>query len=152
MTAFYDAVHPSESSVSMTTIRFVAMYSLLNQIAKFVSVGVLNTLLDAIIYLTLTRRLGLASLPILAKGASYSVGILNSFCWNKVWIFKSQANTVRAFALFVLSNCCALVINASVMHIGLNVMRLPDIVALALATASTLVWNFAVNKLIIFKT
>ena len=123
----------------------------LRQAVKFGIVGVLNTGVDLGAYFVLTRWLGMASLPVAAKGISYSLGILNSFFWNRTWTFRSQASAWRTFAPFVLANLVGLGMNAGGMQLGLNVLHLKEFVSLALATALTLAWNFAVSKFIIFR-
>ena len=60
----------------------LALPQWLDQALKFLAVGVLNTLLDAGLYLALTRWLDLTPWPALAKGISYGAGILNSFAWK----------------------------------------------------------------------
>lgn len=121
------------------------------QALKFAVVGVLNTALDAGVYLMLTRWLGLAALPVLAKGISYGVGTLNSFAWNRSWTFKSEAGVVTTLASFVFANLVALAVNAGTMHLCVNVVHLDELLSLALATGVTLLWNFAISKFLIFK-
>jgi len=148
----------------MTTIKRTLSYPVwLEQAAKFLSVGILNTALDASLYFMLTRWLalryaygysgqGFSTLQTLAKSISYGAGILNSFYWNKSWTFKSDADTVTTtFVPFVLANLAALAINASVMHLCLNALSLHEIVSLVLATGSTFLWNFTISKFLIFK-
>lgn len=122
------------------------------QIAKFMTVGVLNTLIDAGTYFILTRSLGLMSLPVLAKSIAYVVGMINSFFWNRNWTFKSQTSTWRAAFLFTLTHIVALGINAGVMALSINVLYLPEIIGIGLATISSFVWNFALNKLLVFQS
>jgi putative flippase GtrA len=137
----------------MTTIKRTLPYpAWLEQAAKFLSVGILNTALDAGLYFVLTRWLGFSTLPTLAKGISYGVGILNSFYWNKSWTFGSDTGTMTAFVPFVVANLAALAINAGLMHVCLNTLGLPEIPSLALATGSTFLWNFTISKFVIFKS
>jgi putative flippase GtrA len=114
-------------------------------------VGVLNTAIDAGAYFALTRWLGLGSLLVLAKGIAYAIGMTNSFFWNRNWTFKSNGHVGRAAALFTLTHVAALWINAGVMALCLNVLQLPEIIALGLATAGSFVWNFVLNKIVVFK-
>jgi len=123
------------------------------------TVGVLNTLIDAAVYFALTRWLGLRSLPVLAKGIAYAVGMTNSFYWNRTWTFKSQSNSFdtaqdrlwRAAFLFTLTHIAALGINAGVMYLGLETFNLSEVISLALATGASFGWNFILNKLVVFK-
>lgn len=121
------------------------------QAVKFLFIGVLNTALDIGLYLALTRWLGLASLPVVAKSVSYSAGVINSFFWNKSWTFRSKASAWVTLAPFVLANLAGLAVNAGVMQLYLKGLNLPEIVAFGLATASTLAWNFVISKFVIFR-
>jgi len=136
----------------MATLKRTLPYPVwLEQAAKFLSVGVLNTALDAGLYLVLTRWLGFSTLQTQAKGISYGVGIVNSFYWNKSWTFRSEANTLATLGPFVLSSLVAIAINAGVMYLGLNTFNLPDTIALVLATGITFLWNFTISKFFIFR-
>jgi putative flippase GtrA len=136
----------------MTTLKRTLPYPVwLEQAAKFLSVGILNTAIDASLYFMLTRWLGLSTLQTLAKGISYGAGILNSFYWNKSWTFKSDAGTMTAFAPFVVANLAALAINAGIMHLCLNALALHEMPSLALATGVTFLWNFIISKFVVFK-
>lgn len=117
------------------------------QIARFLVVGVLNTLVDAGLYALLTRGLGLlVTLPVLAKGISYSAGVLNSFFWNRRWTFRSTSGLYISLPPFVLANLLGLVVNAGCMHFGLNILGLPETFSFGAATLITLVWNFLISK------
>jgi putative flippase GtrA len=121
------------------------------QAGKFLAVGVLNTLVDAGLYLALTRWMGLGGTLALAKALSYSAGVVNSYLWNRSWTFGSQAGGLRQFAVFALANLAALALNAGVMHLGLNARDLPEAAAFVAATGATLVWNFAASRFIVFR-
>ncbi len=121
------------------------------QIAKFMTVGVLNTAIDAAAYFVLTRWLGLGSALVLAKGIAYVIGMVNSFFWNRTWTFGDNGNIWRAAGLFTLTHIAALAINAGTMALVLNWLQLPEIVALGVATCASFVWNFVLNKLVVFR-
>ena len=122
------------------------------QMVKFMAVGVLNTLIDAVAYFALTRWLGLGTIPILAKGLAYAIGMTNSFFWNRKWTFKSESNALVAAGLFTLTHIVALGVNAGVMALGLDLLKWPEIISLSLATAASFVWNFVLNKIVVFKS
>ena len=121
------------------------------QAVKFGAVGILNTGIDLGLYFVLTRWLGLGALPILAKSLSYSAGILNSFLWNKYWTFRSRASAWATLVPFILVNLAGLGINTGILQLCLKTLRLPELVALGLATLTTLFWNFVISKFVIFK-
>jgi putative flippase GtrA len=121
------------------------------QAVKFGAVGILNTAIDLGLYFVLTRWLGLGSVPVLAKSISYSAGILNSFLWNKFWTFQSMAGTWATLFPFILTNLVGLGINTGMLQLCLKTLHLPELMALGLATLTTLVWNFVISKFVIFK-
>lgn len=125
---------------------------LVTQAAKFLSVGVLNTLVDWGVYFLLTRLIPFfLSQPGVAKAISYSAGILNSYLFNRNWTFRSQASARITLIPFVLANLIGLVLNAGVMQVCRVWLGLPELLSLALATAATLAWNFMISKFLIFK-
>ena len=126
-------------------------FKTLTQIAKFMTIGVLNTAIDAAAYFALTRWLGFGSALILAKALAYIIGMVNSFFWNRSWTFNSQDNIWRAAGLFTLTHIFALAINAGTMAFALEAMQLPEIIALGAATGASFVWNFVLNKWVVFK-
>lgn len=141
---------PANSSIIRATIRSHLPKTVI-QVVKFMTVGVLNTLIDAVTYFILTRGLGLMALPVLAKSIAYIVGMINSFVWNRNWTFKSQTSTWRAAFLFTLTHLVALGINAGVMALSINLLALPEVIGIVLATAAAFVWNFLLNKLVVFQ-
>jgi putative flippase GtrA len=122
-----------------------------SQAFRFGLVGVLNTLVDGLVYLLLTRWLGFGSYPTLAKAVSYSCGVLNSYFWNRSWTFHSRARVRKTLFAFAAANLLALVVNAGVMSVCLTRLRLPEGAAFAAATAATMLWNFIWSKFVIFK-
>jgi putative flippase GtrA len=124
----------------------------LKQAAKFGSVGVLNTLLDLALYFVLTRWLGLGGQRTIAKGISYSVGVLNSYFLNRVWTFPGHdGSNWAALFPFVLSSLVGLAINTGMLDLCLKTLGLPEIIAIGVATGSSLLWNFLISKFLIFK-
>ncbi len=122
------------------------------QAIKFAGVGLLNTALDLGLYAFLTRRVHwFAGENTLAKAISYSAGVLNSYLWNRSWTFKAADRSWRSFMPFVLTNLIGLAINAGVLHVGLFVLRIPEWIALILATGVAFLWNFLLSKRIVFK-
>jgi len=141
----------NNTSIVVGTTGRSPLQNTLTQIAKFMTVGVLNTTIDAAAYFTLTRWLGLGSMLVLAKGIAYVIGMLNSFFWNRTWTFGDKGNIWRAAGLFTLTHIAALAINAGTMAFALDKLGLPEVVALGVATGASFIWNFVLNKLVVFK-
>lgn len=122
-----------------------------SQAVRFGAVGVLNTLVDWGLYYALTRWAGLGSLPVLAKSLSYGAGIINSYFWNKYWTFQQRDGSLLSIVPFMIVSLIALGVNAGVLHLGLEVLSITEFASLILATGVTLLWNFLMSKLVIFR-
>ncbi len=67
---------------------------------KYGLVGVLNTLITlATIYLC-KSIIGID--PMLSNAIGYAAGLINSFVWNKRWVFRSTSGYMREAAKFAL--------------------------------------------------
>ena len=133
--------------------------SLLWQFGKFASVGFLNTAIDFGILNFLIAITGISKgfMIIPMNAAAFSIALVNSYFWNREWVFpeRKQAN----FALFLAVTLVGLSINSGIVYV-LTTYISPVLVesdklwanfAKVLATAVSLFWNFAGYKLIVFK-
>lgn len=121
------------------------------QALRFGLVGLLNTGLDLVLYTILTRSLSFFdTTPVAAKIISYSAGIINSYFLNRCWTFRSRVSLRDSLPLFCVVNCTGLGINALVLHALLQLLNAPEWASLSAATASSLLWNFSISKIIIF--
>lgn len=78
--------------------------SLVKQGAKFGVVGVSNTLIDYTIYITVTSLLQLPLDKVyLVKYLSGSVAMINSFYWNRRWVFASRSGIGKSGLRFLLA-------------------------------------------------
>jgi len=62
------------------------------QAVKYGAVGVLNTMITAVVYYLLRK------IDFSVDGAnliSYEAGFLNSYIWNRLWVFQSHQNDWR---------------------------------------------------------
>jgi len=129
------------------------------QLAKFALVGVLNTVIDfgvlnfLIAITTTTSGIGI----IFINAISFLTAVINSYFWNKEWVFT--AGKKGNFATFFIVTLIGLSINTGIVY-TLTTYIPPVIVssetlwanlAKVLATGISLVWNFMGYKLIVFK-
>ena len=71
------------------------------QFSKFALVGVLNTGISLAVFYLL-YNLSAASYTT-ANFLSYAVGVINSFVWNKLWVFRAQGgNWLRESIVFLI--------------------------------------------------
>jgi putative flippase GtrA len=151
------------------------------QVGRFVAVGALNTVVDYVLFIGLTKTLHLA-LPWVwvAKLLSGTVAISLSFVLNRNWVFRAQGRAQAQAVRFVAASVFAvyaiqtpltqLFANTftwpgrtlyDVLH-GLGMPRhLPSVIteplaiktaAFLLATAVSMVFNFVVYRRWVFRT
>jgi putative flippase GtrA len=80
------------------------------QVARFASVGIMNTVIDYVIYIGLTK---IFSIPLdkvwTAKLVSGTAAMINSFYFNRTWVFRTQnsKHSTQQFARFLISTLVA---------------------------------------------
>lgn len=67
---------------------------------KYCLVGVLNTIVTLGVIFITKSILGLA--PMLCNALGYTAGVINSFLWNKMWVFRSKGGYRGEAARFLL--------------------------------------------------
>lgn len=137
--------------------------TLLNQLWKFATVGVINTGVDYVILLILSAITGITSgngiIPL--NIISFSVATVNSYYLNKRWSFgdQSQAQQGKKFSMFLLVSIIGVTINTAIVRvITTNVHPIANIdphlwliASKLVATGVSLVWNFVGYKIFVFK-
>jgi putative flippase GtrA len=125
------------------------------QAIRFVIVGLLNTLVDLGAFYLLGLIPGMPHIA--AKGASYVLGICNSFFWNKYWTFGARGTEQgkREFALFFAVNLPPLAVNVVVFTLlGIWIDSGSLWVRMAKAFAAAVVsvtWNFLGSRYFAFR-
>jgi putative flippase GtrA len=119
---------------------------------KFMSVGVINTLLDAGAYIILTRGTTIFSEHlIVAKFLSFFAGTVSSLLLNRTWTFEVRTRLKAAeIARFYTVTSAAIVLNVFLMNLFVS-LGMYDLVALAVTTVFTFALNFTFSKMWVFK-
>lgn len=116
---------------------------------KYAIVGVLNTLVDLTIFVTLTESLGIS--PKLANIVSYSAGILVSFVLNRRLVFRyhSYHHGVRQQLIrFAVVNLLSLAISTTLVVV--LSAQVPPLMAKLLSIPPVFVWGFLCTRRIVF--
>ncbi|MBD5225481.1 MAG: GtrA family protein [Bacteroidales bacterium] len=69
------------------------------QFVRYLIVGGMNTAVTLIVIFALKSLAGMD--PYLSNAAGYIAGLINSFLWNRGWVFRSHGNRVREGAAFL---------------------------------------------------
>lgn len=142
------------------------LVKLIRQFSKFVLIGFLNTAIDFTILNLLMWLTGIykGRWIFLLNVISFSVAVVNSYLWNKFWVFKAKEadqakEIVSEFSQFIVIAVIGMIINSLIVFsittfippvFGLNPQVWANL-AKALATGVSLLWNFTGYKLIVFK-
>jgi putative flippase GtrA len=118
------------------------------QLMKFGIVGVANTLITIISYNALVY-LGLNYM--VSNVVGYALGVLNSFYWNKNWVFKAGPEQKHVFSKFVVVNLITLGVNTLILFGLVELMKIRSFPAQFAATMAGLLLNFILNKKWTFK-
>ncbi|OGZ29279.1 MAG: hypothetical protein A2931_03880 [Candidatus Niyogibacteria bacterium RIFCSPLOWO2_01_FULL_45_48] len=132
------------------------------QLAKFGEVGFLNTAIDFGILNFLIFITGFSAGLYFSvfKAASFIVANINSYVWNRFWVFETRrAVSAKEYVQFLVVSLVAITINVGVASLVVNFISArfglsPALWAnlgAAAGVASGLLWNFIGYKLIVFK-
>lgn len=133
-----------------------------SQFIKYLLVGGMNTLVTLAVIVLCKSVLGIN--PLVANAAGYVAGVVNSFIWNRAWVFKADGHlTSQAIKFLIGFGICYgvqflivwgtirfTVIDDMLWHIGaftLSGYGLTTIVAMGIYT----ICNFAYNKYVSFR-
>ena len=115
---------------------------------KFGMVGVLNTLVNWVIFFILNA---LGMYYILANIIAYILGTVNSYLWNTLWVFKykDKASTETTIK-FIILNLIGLGLNTGILYVLVDLCNLNKFIGLVTTTAIVMIINYIVNKLWVF--
>lgn len=117
---------------------------------KFAVVGVLNTLLDMVIFALLAQVLGVN--VYLSQCVSFSAGIANSYLLNRSWTFRAKdAFWSPALVRFLLLNLAMLAVSTSIIWLFYDFLGVHKLIAKVISTVCTMVVSFLVNRLWVFR-
>lgn len=139
----------------------------IGQFLKFAVVGVLNTVVDFLVFQLLNLTLGWTYL---AQVIGYSAGVLNSYFWNSRWTFrKEHRRSAREASAFLAVNLVSLGVSLGVLWLCRSPFGMTDAwaagwvpawlggfvkgdtVAKLIATPCAIFVNFIGNKLFVFR-
>lgn len=116
---------------------------------KFGLVGILNTLINWILFIIL-NILGLYY--IISNIIAYSISTLNSYLWNSNWVFKYGGDNLKETSLkFIILNIIGLTLNTIILYLLVDIVGLRKLIALIITTGIVMILNYFINKIWVFK-
>ncbi|MGL4294013.1 MAG: GtrA family protein [Bacteroidales bacterium] len=118
------------------------------QFLKFLGIGVLNTLVTLfVIYILMSLNVNYK----LSNLIGYIAGVVNSFVWNKTWVFGSKNNIFREIAGFLFSFCICYGIQYLMLMWMVEYRLWNTYLAQLIAMGVYTVLNFLMNRFITFR-
>lgn len=120
---------------------------ILQQLTKFIIVGVINTLIDWGIYYVLADVLGWD--PLLANIPSFSAATVFSYFASVLWVFDTTTRKTkrRLFIEFIILNLIALGLTELLLYLFIDGCGFGNMLAKVLATIIVMIFNFVTRKL-----
>ncbi|MEN8078673.1 GtrA family protein [Clostridioides difficile] len=116
---------------------------------KFGLVGVLNTLINWILFILLNN---FGIYYIISNVIAYSISTLNSYLWNSKWVFKYSGDNVKETSVkFIVLNIIGLTLNTIILYLLVDIVGLNKLIALVITTGIVMILNYFINKLWVFK-
>ncbi|ULT56464.1 GtrA family protein [Neobacillus drentensis] len=115
----------------------------MKKLLKFGLVGIVNTLISIGCYI-LFVKLGMHYIA--ANILSYLIGLVNSYYWNKKWVFKNTENHLAVFVKFVIVNLIVLSINTGCLFLLVHQWGFNQYGSQLAATALGMGINFILNN------
>ncbi|CUA80697.1 GtrA family protein [Anoxybacillus suryakundensis] len=114
---------------------------------RFIVVGVSNTLVDFFVFFSLVT-LGMPYMW--AQIFGYSVGVMNSYIWNRSWTFRAKGAIMEPFFRFLVVNVCSLMVTIAILHVCKE--GLPIFWGKMIATMSGIAINWFGIRMWVFST
>lgn len=119
------------------------------QFSRFAAVGATATALQ---FLVLTLGVEVfATDPVSASSAGYFAGAILGYVLNSWFTFRSRRSHAASIWRYVVTVATGSAINASLVHLGVNQLELPYLLAQAQASIIGMVWNFSLNRFWTFR-
>lgn len=120
------------------------------RIIKFGVVGVANTLVDLVVYTVLAVGLGVN--VYLAQAIGCAAGMLNSYLFNRSWTFRSSERFFSPqLVKFIATNLVVLGLSMALLRFFMSSFGLGKLAAKLVVTPFTMVLNFVISRLWVFK-
>ena len=134
-----------------------ALFTKYKQFLSFCLVGGLNTLVSLIVFTILVFITGISNtesgiFAIILNIISDVAGGVNSYLWNRFWVFKkSKTSTKESLPKFILTFCVYVAISSLLFSLFQWLLPVNEIIIKIIVLPITTIVNFFMNKLWAFK-
>lgn len=116
----------------------------MKELLKFSLIGILNTAITIGSYGILVYLFNMNY--IIANIISYMLGMINSYIWNKNWVFKVKESSYLIYLKFLLVNIIILGLNTLCLFILVNMFNLNKLFSQIIVVGIGMGLNFILTK------
>lgn len=120
---------------------------------RFLLVGLSNTFISFVAYTVavsiLPKSVGMASI---AQLFSYTTGIVWSYFWNRLWVFRSSAHVARESGRFIIIQVSLMVISAAGIGYAVDSLKVHRILAWVTVMGGVTVANYLLLRYWAFRS
>lgn len=117
--------------------------------ATYAVVGGLGTLVQYVVLVVLVKTVGMSATP--ASTVGMGAGAIVNYLLNCAVVFRGHKNHWETGPKFAMVACCALGVNAMLMHVLCETLALHYLLAQVLASGAVLVLSYLLNSVMTFK-
>ena len=132
------------------------MLELLKKYREFIAYavfGVLTTSINILTYAVCYEHLHIANVP--SNIIAWTLAVSFAFITNKLWVFGSKNMSVRTILnelwKFITARLAVGLIDLAIMYIAVDVCRGPAVIFKFIAAIVTIILNFVLSKLVVFR-
>ncbi len=115
--------------------------------------GALTTLVNIVVYWSLTTPLGMA--PLLANVIAWVVAVAFAYVTNRTWVFDQKAGEpkgiLREAASFAAGRLATLGLEELILWLGIDVLGVHDLLVKIVAQVLVIVGNYVISKWFVFR-
>lgn len=120
----------------------------MKKLIKFGFVGIINTAITIGSYAFLVYFVRMNF--IIANIIGYLLGMINSYIWNKNWVFQVTESYISTYIKFVVVNIAMLGFNSFCLYILVNIYSLNKLISQIIVVGLGMIINFILTKTWIF--
>lgn len=116
--------------------------------------GVVTTIVNIVCYAIFAKLLKID--PMISTIIAWILSVIVAFLTNKIYVFESKTNSkneiVKEVISFFASRLASLGIDVLIMFIGVNLLKIDDMIVKILSNIIVIVINYFLSKYFIFKS
>lgn len=116
----------------------------MKKIFKFGLIGILNTLITIASFAFLVYVLKMNYM--IANVIAYILGMINSYIWNKNWVFNVKESHIFIYVKFIVVNLAMLGFNSLGLYYLVNMLNFNKLISQIIVIGIGMVFNFLLSK------